>query len=172
MVALKCRTNKSSGSAHCKWLLVRLLSGRQVLVSWQQPKRCSTSLWWCGRGGDLCNCMAWLTSAPLPSGTSTECVYFFPSSSCSSASAHPACRLQGNGIIFLPVVVAPALGKKIFFCSHQLIEGCCWPCSLPFGPGLPLHANYDFPLFVFHVHENHFLFTQREQSSYNNLALP
>lgn len=109
--------------------------------------------------------MAWQTWASLPSETSTGCVHFFPFSSCSSASERPACRLQGSGGVSLPVAVVPALGKKkknFFFCSHQLMEGCCCPCSLPFTPGLPLHANYDFSLFVFQAHENHFLLTQTE----------
>lgn len=61
-------------------------------------------------------------------------------------------------------------GKKI---SLRLLMGdCCCPCSLPFTPAVPSYPNYNFPSFAFHAHENHFLFTQSEQSRDNNLALP
>lgn len=131
----------------------------------QQPKCCSRSPWRCGRGGDVCNCTAWLIWAPLPSETSTECVYFFPSSSCSSASAHPACRLQGNGIIFLPVVVVPAMGKKVYFFVFVPISW--WKAASVSALCLLLLAALYMPtmifLFLFFMHMKTISFSLRER---------
>lgn len=156
MAALRWRKNKGSGSAHH-------VSEAGSAPLWQQPKCCSRWLWYCGRG-ELAGgeSVRWYGTADLGSVEQALGVRIpFPV---------PPIPVPAHCQPSHPLRQSQLRGKKI---SLRLLMGdCCCPCSLPFTPAVPSYPNYNFPSFAFHAHENHFLFTQSEQSRDNNLALP